>query len=68
VIDFLVLIGLLLFFEFITLLIHPRLESWTHRRPVLMLISLAAIASILIPSHHRLEKWLKKRMAYSRRK
>jgi tetratricopeptide (TPR) repeat protein len=68
VVDFLVLIGLLLFFEFITLLIHPRLESWTHHKPVLMLLGLAAIAAILVPSHHRLEKWLKKRIAFSRKK
>jgi len=68
VIDFLVLIGLLLFFEFITLLIHPRLETLTNRKPILMLLSLAAIASILIPSHHRLESWLKKRMANPARK
>jgi tetratricopeptide (TPR) repeat protein len=68
IVDFLVLIGLLLFFEFITLLIHPRLESWTHHKPILMLLSLAAIAGILVPSHHRLESWLKKHMAFSHRK
>ena len=68
VIDFLVLIGLLLFFEFITLLIHPRLESWTHHAPVLMLLGLAAIAAILVPSHHRLENWLKRRLAFPHKK
>lgn len=67
-VDFLVLIGLLLFFEFITLIIHPRLESWTHHKPVLMLLGLAAIASILVPSHHRMEKWLKQRLIYSRKR
>jgi tetratricopeptide (TPR) repeat protein len=65
VIDFMVLVGLLLFFEFISLLIHPHLELWTHHTPVLMLLALVAIASILVPSHHRLEEWLIKGLARS---
>jgi tetratricopeptide (TPR) repeat protein len=65
IIDFMVLLGLLLFFEFISLLIHPWLESWTHRTPVLMLIVLVLIASVLVPSHHHLEEWLKEALAKS---
>ncbi len=63
VIDFMVLVGLLLFFEFISLALHPWLEGWTHHRPVLMLLALVLIAALLIPSHHRLEEWLKKTLA-----
>ncbi len=59
VIEFMVLVGLLLFFEFISLLIHPWLESITHHTPVLMLTALVLIAAILVPSHHRLEEILK---------
>ncbi|HMH32019.1 MAG TPA: tetratricopeptide repeat protein [Puia sp.] len=63
VIEFMVLVGLLLFFEFISLLIHPWLESRTHHTPVLMLLALVLIAAILVPSHHRLEGILKKKLA-----
>ena len=65
IIDFMVLLGLLLFFEFISLLIHPWLESWTHHTPVLMLLVLVLIASVLVPSHHRLEEWLREALAKS---
>jgi len=65
VIDFMVLTGLLLFFEFVTLLIHPQLELWTHHTPILMLLGLVAIAAILVPTHHRLERWLIKALAKS---
>jgi tetratricopeptide (TPR) repeat protein len=59
VVEFIGILGLLLLFEFITLLIHPYIESFTHDTPVFMVLILMAIASILVPSHHRLEKWLK---------
>jgi hypothetical protein len=65
IIDFMVLLGLLLFFEFISLLIHPWLETWTHHTPVFMLLVLVLIASVLVPSHHRLEEWLKEALAKS---
>lgn len=51
-------LGLLITFEFINLLLHPFLERITHHTPVLMLVCLAGIAGILIPLHHRLEKWI----------
>lgn len=62
VIEFMVLVGLLLFFEFISLLIHPWLESRTHHTPVMMLMALVLVAAILVPYHHRLEEILKKRL------
>ncbi len=49
------LIALLLFFEFINLLIHPFLDRITHHSPILMLLCMAAIAGLLIPLHHRME-------------
>jgi hypothetical protein len=55
-------LGLLVVFEFINLLIHPWLASFTHESPVLMLLVLVLIASLLIPLHHRLEKWIKEKM------
>ncbi|MBL0035039.1 MAG: hypothetical protein IPP26_04565 [Flavobacteriales bacterium] len=50
------LIALLLFFEFINLLLHPFLDRITNHSPILMLLCMAAIAGLLIPLHHRMEK------------
>ena len=56
-IQFLGVVALLLVFEFLNLLLHPFLESITHHSPVLMLLTLVCIAALLIPLHHKLEKW-----------
>ncbi len=61
-ISFFGVLGLLIVFEFINLFIHPWLASFTHESPVLMLLALVVIASLLIPLHHRLEKWIKEKM------
>lgn len=58
VIRLLGVIGLLITFEFINLLLHPFLEKITHHSPLLMLICLAALASLIVPIHHWLEKWV----------
>jgi hypothetical protein len=50
-------ISLLLVFEFLNLLLHPFLEIVTHHSPILMLLALVCIAALLVPLHHRLEKW-----------
>jgi tetratricopeptide (TPR) repeat protein len=52
------LIALLLFFEFINLLLHPFLDRITNHSPILMLLCMAAIAGMLIPLHHRMEHWI----------
>ncbi|MBK8615018.1 MAG: hypothetical protein IPN85_16515 [Flavobacteriales bacterium] len=52
------LIALLLFFEFINLLLHPFLDRVTNHSPLLMLLCMAAIAGLLIPLHHRMEHWI----------
>jgi tetratricopeptide (TPR) repeat protein len=67
-ISFLGVLGLLIVFEFINLLIHPFLERITHHSPVLMLLALVLIASLLIPLHHRLEKWIKEKMTEKNKK
>jgi len=54
----LALIALLLFFEFINLLVHPFLGELTHHSPLLLLLCMAAIAGLLIPLHHRMEHWI----------
>jgi hypothetical protein len=50
-------IALLLVFEFLNLLLHPFLERITHHSPILMLLALVCIAALLVPLHHRLQKW-----------
>jgi NADH:ubiquinone oxidoreductase subunit 3 (subunit A) len=56
-IEFFGVIALLLVFEFLNLLLHPFLERITHHSPVLMLLALVCIAALLVPLHHRVEKW-----------
>ncbi len=67
-ISFFGILGLLIVFEFINLLIHPFLERVTHHSPLLMLIALVALASLLIPLHHRMEKWVKEKMTEKNKK
>jgi hypothetical protein len=61
-ISFFGVLGLLVVFEFINLLMHPTLASVTHESPILMLLALVVIASLLIPLHHRMEKWIREKM------
>ncbi|MEJ7626173.1 MAG: tetratricopeptide repeat protein [Ferruginibacter sp.] len=56
-IEFLGIIALLIVFEFLNLLLHPFLERVTHHSPILMLLALVCIAALLVPWHHKLEKW-----------
>jgi uncharacterized membrane protein len=63
IIKFLGLLGLLLLFEFISLFLHPYIASFTHHKPILMLLILVAIASILIPLKHALQRWVKEKLA-----
>ncbi|MEO8417038.1 MAG: hypothetical protein ABI472_25465 [Ginsengibacter sp.] len=56
-ISFFGVIALLLVFEFFNLLLHPFLKRITHHSPILMLLALVCIAALLVPLHHKLEKW-----------
>ena len=56
-IEFFGVIALLIVFEFLNLLLHPFLERVTHHSPVLMLLALVCIAALLVPMHHKVEKW-----------
>lgn len=65
VIEYMGVIGLLLFFEFIALFIHPFIGKWTHHKPIYMLLILAGIGAILTPLHHVLTHWIKHKLAQS---
>ena len=56
-IEFFGVVALLIVFEFLNLLLHPFLERVTHHSPVLMLLALVCIAALLVPLHHKVEKW-----------
>ena len=51
-------VALLLVFEFINLYLHPYLAHATNDSPLLMLLVMVCIASMLVPVHHWLEKWI----------
>ncbi len=62
VIEFFGVIALLIVFEFLNLFLHPYLDKFTDHSPVLMLLILVCIAAILVPLHHKVEKWAKKKL------
>lgn len=57
-IKFVGIISLLLIFEFLNLLLHPSLGVLTHHSPALMLLAMVCIAALLVPLHHKIEKWI----------
>jgi tetratricopeptide (TPR) repeat protein len=67
-IEFFGVLGLLSVFEFINLFIHPYLSHATNDSPVLMLLILIAIGALLVPLHHKLEKWMTEVMVEKNKK
>lgn len=67
-IKFLGILALLIVFEFINLLAHPFLDKITNHSPVIMLAIMVCIAALLIPLHHRLEKWVTSRLVEKNKK
>ncbi|MDP2414986.1 lipopolysaccharide assembly protein LapB [Daejeonella sp.] len=67
-IEFFGILGLLAVFEFINLFIHPYLAHATNDSPVLMLLVLIVIGGLLVPLHHKLEKWITKIMVEKNKK
>lgn len=57
-IELLGIISILLFFEYITLLLHPFIAEKTNHSPFIEIIVFVAIAAVITPSHHRIERWL----------
>ncbi|RZM04068.1 MAG: tetratricopeptide repeat protein [Pedobacter sp.] len=58
IIRFLGVISLLILFEYLTLLLHPRVVEFTHHTPFYELLIFVGVAALLIPAHHRIEHWL----------
>jgi tetratricopeptide (TPR) repeat protein len=57
-VKFLGVVALLLVFEFANLLFHPMIANVTHHSPPLMFLIMVCIAALLVPAHHKLEKWI----------
>jgi hypothetical protein len=41
---------------------HPFIGHLTHDSPAIMLLILVSIAAFLVPLHHNLEHWVKKKL------
>jgi tetratricopeptide (TPR) repeat protein len=54
--------SLLLVFELTALLLHPHIQNITHHNLMLTLLCLVAMASIIVPLHHKAEHWMKSRL------
>ena len=67
-IRFLGVIALLIVFEFINLFIHPYLTHATNDSPLIMLLVMVCIAALLVPVHHRMEKWISHRLVEKNKK
>lgn len=68
IISFFGILALLIVFEFINLLFHPYLAKITHHSPLLMLAIMVSVAALLIPLHHKLEKWITKKLIEKNKK
>jgi tetratricopeptide (TPR) repeat protein len=58
VVEFMSGLSLLLFFEFVTLFIHPFVQRISNHLPALELVILVIVASVLVPCHHNLTHWM----------
>lgn len=63
-VEFAGILSLLLFFEFISILIHPFVMEKTSHMPILELIIFALIAATLTPVHQKIEHWMLHRLSH----
>lgn len=61
-------IALLIVFEFLNLLLHPFLERITNHSPLFTLLAMVCIAALLVPLHHRAEKWATEKLVEKNKK
>ena len=63
-VEFLAIVGLLLFFEFITDLLYPFISGWTNESPVWETLIFVIVAACLEPVSHKLEHWVKNKLVH----
>ena len=59
VVEFLGILSLLLFFEFITDLAYPFISQLTNENPIWEMLFLVLLAALLEPLNFKLEHWVK---------
>lgn len=64
IIKILGVLSLLILFEYLLLLLHPKVAAFTHHTPVYEMLIFVSIAAVLIPAHHRFEHWLIKKLTH----
>jgi len=52
------ILSLLILFEYLTILLHPRVVEIAHHKPIFELLIFVCIAALLLPAHHKIEHWL----------
>jgi len=55
-------LSVIVLFEFIQLLVHGTIERITHHDLLLTYLCLLAVAAVVVPLHHRVEHWMKRRV------
>ncbi len=64
VVEFLGILSLLLFFEFITDLIYPYVSQLTNENPIWEMLFLVSLAALLEPLNFKLEHWVKRHLVH----
>jgi len=62
-IQFFGVLSLLLFFEYLTLLLHPFVSDLAHHSPLIEIFVFVCIGALIVPAHHKLEHWFTKHLA-----
>ncbi len=57
------IVGLLLFFEFINMLLSPYISTLTNNIPALIMLGSITLATLLAPIHRILTRWMRQRIA-----
>jgi tetratricopeptide (TPR) repeat protein len=63
-VEFLGIVGLLLFFEFITDLLYPYISNWTNESPIWETLIFVILAALLEPISFKLEHWIKGKLIH----
>ena len=66
IIKILGVLSLLILFEYLLLLLHPKVAELTNHTPVYEMLIFVAIAALLIPGHHRFEAWLIEKLIHKK--
>lgn len=58
IIKFLGIISLLMLFEYLLLVLNPKVNQVTNHTPMYEILIFVAVAAVLGPAHHRIEQWM----------